>query len=68
MWLAKRAFMLLAGFADLYGVNRLEHWVYDQIIARGWEGVDTFIRLELFDGASAVPLPGPLQAEDEYDG
>lgn len=39
--------MFTAGFADLYGLNRLQWWAYDQITARGWEGFDTFITLDL---------------------
>jgi len=63
-WLFKRTLMFLARLGDWYGINRLEHWAYDQIIARGYEGFDTFIRLE-FDLA---PVSGPLPAEDEYEG
>lgn len=55
IWLAKRSLMLLARFADLYCLNRLEFWCYDQIIGRGWEGFDTFIRMELFDGSEDRP-------------
>lgn len=49
VWLAKRLLMAAAFLGDLYRWNRLEFWAYDQIIAHGWEGVDTFIRLDLFD-------------------
>lgn len=38
--------MLLARLADWYGLNRLEHWCYDTILAHGWDGVETFIRLD----------------------
>jgi hypothetical protein len=48
-WLAKRLLMFTARVADLYQLNRLEHWCYDFMIARGWDGIDTFIRLDLFD-------------------
>lgn len=45
-WVAKRLLMTTARFADWYNLNRLENWCYDQIIDHGWEGFDTFIRLE----------------------
>ena len=45
-WTAKRLLMLLARIADLYNLNRLEWWAYDQITARGWEGLDTFITMD----------------------
>jgi hypothetical protein len=45
-WIAKRLLMLLARLADLYNLNRLEFWCYDQIVDRGWEGFDTFIRMD----------------------
>ena len=48
-WLAKRLLMGISRLADLYQLNRLEFWCYDQIVDRGFEGVDTFIRLEVFD-------------------
>ena len=30
-------------------LNRVEHWAYDQIVARVLEGFDTFIRLDIFE-------------------
>jgi hypothetical protein len=48
-WAAKRLLMFTARLADLYCWNRLEFWCYDQITDRGWEGLDTFTTLDLFD-------------------
>jgi hypothetical protein len=51
VWLAKRLLMFTARIGDLYQINRLEWRAYDTISAHGWEGVDTFITLDLFDGS-----------------
>lgn len=51
-WFGKRLYMLAAYVGDLYNLNRLEHWAYDRIIERGWEGFDTFIRLDFEPGES----------------
>lgn len=67
-WAAKRLLMFTARLADLYNLNRLEHWAYDQVIVHGWEGLDTFIRLELDLDTPSVPLPGPLPAGNEHEG
>jgi hypothetical protein len=45
-WLCKRLLMFTARVADLYNLNRLEFWCYDTITANGWEGFDTFIRMD----------------------
>ena len=50
--LMKRALMVVARAAELVKWNRLQFWAYDLIIRRGWDGYDTFIRLDddFFDG------------------
>lgn len=56
-----RWFMLIARIGDWYNLNRLEHWAYDQIIARGLEGFDTFIRLDYEPGESMSSPDAPAE-------
>ena len=66
-WLCKRLLMFAAHIGDWYQINRLEHWAYDQVIVHGWEGLDTFIRLELDLDTPSVPLPGEIPAADQHE-
>ena len=52
--LLPRGLNALGNLAYALGLRRPAWWCYDTITNRGWEGVNTFITLELYGNPSRV--------------